>query len=813
MSEQPPLDTLLFLAAPDVLGSKTHTPAGTSDYNSPVGPFSCSRVHVENLADLADALAQCPFNAFHVRGATLPPAASHIPYRRTHARPGEPPSLQEHAHHTIPVDFDSPNDAAVPMTDLYESATYVRELLPPPFNTAACIAQATSNAGIKPGARVRLWYFANRPVADRELKDYFKHAPVDTSIYGAHQPIYVASPRFIGVADPFPRRFCVLPGPDLELPELLIHHVPDTHTPAGATTGAIATALQGISGNVVEGNRNATMTSIAGTMRRRGLEPAAILAALVSHNETNVVPPLPLQELEQIATSISHYEPTGVPVLVPRSSKSAERALKRHTQRVFEDPGLLNSALLELKSLVVQGLLTETQISTRMCEALKKEGTIVTDQQIVAQLRSTPIAATQEQAAWQADLLRNDEGSIRISPFNMHLILRKCPDIEVWYDTRSDEVQWARAPWINGPRLLQDTDDPAMREWFDKAFGWARVPGEPFPAVRLVARDRPWDPWTDGYLNRLQWDGTPRLASAAHTLLGAESPRECMCFAWWMISSVARSYQPGCQVDYMIVLESLQGRQKSSFLQALVGASRYYSRIATTGDLNAPRVTAKLQGPVIIEVAELSALSKRDVEQTKEFLDNREDKWIPLHGRTQRVSPRRVVFAGTTNNSDYLRDPTGARRYWPIKVNGRCDLVQLELVRDQLWAEAVHAYNSGIKWWPTPDEEEMLGMAAANEERREFEQGEEALHQLLGKPHVPGQAFGGPAPEQWQLDHRNMLVRATLLWFQGYLSGVDQRSIAKALTAAGWTRTRMRVGGQLQRIWFAPGNKPAEGGL
>src|SRR5262249_45914914 len=59
----------------------------------------------------------------------------------------------------------------------------------------------------------------------------------------------------------------------------------------------------------------------------------------------------------------------------------------------------------------------------------------------------------------------------------------------------------------------------------------------------------------------------------------------------------------------------------------------------------------------------------------------------------------------------YLKDPTGARRYWPVTCHGMIDRDGLEKVRDQLWAEAVHRYKAGEPWWLETPELEALATA------------------------------------------------------------------------------------------------------
>jgi hypothetical protein len=812
-------DTLTFLSSPDTIGAKTHYADGsTSDYDIPLGPFQAAQMPYTGLADLADILAACPFNAYHVRGT---PTSSTIPYRRTKAQRNkytgahEPPTLTAAAHRAIPVDFDTPkNSTDLPMEDLYTAALQARAQLPAPFTDAACIALATSNAGILPGRRVRLWFYSTtREVTDQELKQLLADYPVDLSIYGGHQPIYCAPPRFEPPrVDPFPRRITVLPGADLVLPEYTT--APEQLPALPSPPDHVLFGLEHTSA-IIQGNRDNTLTSIAGAMRARGLDAPAILAALELHNAAHVVPPLPPEDLSRIASSVASYEPTAVPVILPRHDAQAEREANRQAKRLAEDPGLLLDVATRLRQHIASGALSEQQALSKLTTALHKADAFLPVDQIRNALRTAPaLANATAQADWQVDLIRSAEGSIRPGPFNQKVILTKSPDFSFWYDTRSDEAQIERCPWNPHPHTLTESDGVELKAWFDSQMGWPKIPLDPFDAIRHAGRARPWDPWKQGYLETLTWDQQPRLLHAAAALLGAKSKREAITFAWWMISACARTYQPGCQVDYLIVLEGPQGAGKSSFLQALVSHPRYYSRIATSGDLNNPRTTGRLQGPVVIELAEIASLTKRDTEVTKEFIDCREDKWQPLYSRTMRVSPRTVVFAGTTDRRDYLQDAAGGRRFWPIDV-AHINLPLLIQHRDQIWAEALTYYKSGTQWWPTPAQIAELGLKAAQEERREQEVGEDDFLALIARTLVPGVSImGRPSAEPWQLDYHGRLKACTAAWLRDALGlgQRDTRAITKTLTAHGWQKMHVRPfsGAAQQRVWYAPGHAPED---
>ena len=244
------------------------------------------------------------------------------------------------------------------------------------------------------------------------------------------------------------------------------------------------------------------------------------------------------------------------------------------------------------------------------------------------------------------------------------------------------------------PRPIEDDDYTAAQLWFNRN-GFPRATMEiVINALRKVCRHQSFDPLKD-YLNGLQWDGTPRLASWLTAYCGAEqTPYISEIGLRWCISAVARGFKPGCKADHMLVLEGAQGRRKSSALAALAGEDWFSDSLPQMGTKDAQ---SYLRGRWIIEVGELEAMRK-EVDAIKAFLTRQVETYRPAYGREEVSEPRRCIFAGTTNKDDWQRDETGGRRFWPVKV-GAIDVDAIERDRDQIWAEAVTLYRAGERWW------------------------------------------------------------------------------------------------------------------
>ncbi|MBK6704250.1 MAG: hypothetical protein IPG56_11180 [Caulobacteraceae bacterium] len=195
-------------------------------------------------------------------------------------------------------------------------------------------------------------------------------------------------------------------------------------------------------------------------------------------------------------------------------------------------------------------------------------------------------------------------------------------------------------------------------------------------------------------LRNLKWDGVRRLRTWLSRYLGAEdTPLNRAIGMKTMVAAVRRVNEPGCKFDYVPVLEGAQGTGKSTALKILAGEDEFFSDQDLV-HLDAKAQQEALRGKWIYEIAELSGLSRTESERTKAFLSRTHDRARRAYGYASIDQPRRCIFIGTTNDNNYLKDPTGNRRFWPV-ATGRIDLDALAADRDQLWAEAVIADAAG----------------------------------------------------------------------------------------------------------------------
>lgn len=211
-------------------------------------------------------------------------------------------------------------------------------------------------------------------------------------------------------------------------------------------------------------------------------------------------------------------------------------------------------------------------------------------------------------------------------------------------------------------------------------------------------------------LKQLRWDGTKRLDTWLPHYMGTKDTEYTRAIGRkWMISAVARAMDPGCQADHMLIFEGEQGIGKSQALR-VIGGQFYveYSGGMSGGGTVHKDLVAVISGRMIIEMSELTTAKKSDMETLKAVLTTCVDETRLSYERDPKSYPRTCVFAGTTNQvgQAYIADITGARRFWPTHVGevARPNIAQLKEDRDQLWAEAVEAYESGEDWYKVPQE-------------------------------------------------------------------------------------------------------------
>lgn len=230
-------------------------------------------------------------------------------------------------------------------------------------------------------------------------------------------------------------------------------------------------------------------------------------------------------------------------------------------------------------------------------------------------------------------------------------------------------------------------------------------------AVGKVAAERQFDSamlWLETLAPG--WDGVRRCGAFLPAYLGAEDTAYTRAVSRYIWSALAgRVLEPGVKADMMPILVGEQGARKTSAVEAMAPAPEHFVSIKL--DKPEEELARAMRGALVAEVGELRGLHNRDHDSIKDWLSRRTEKWVPKYREFATTYPRRLLFIATTNNRQFLTDPTGNRRYPPVDVQAG-DVDAIERDRDQLWAEAAHMFKTGGVDW---EEAERLAKSVHHE--------------------------------------------------------------------------------------------------
>lgn len=328
--------------------------------------------------------------------------------------------------------------------------------------------------------------------------------------------------------------------------------------------------------------------------------------------------------------------------------------------------------------------------------------------------------------AWRRALLETEKGSIKACRENVVLAvdgielpegrgrvrgIREVEGVIAFNEFTNDVMKLRDAPWGSPAGVWDEVDELLMGEWLTRHHWLPSMPrGTLEEAVRMVAYRHRYHPVRQ-YLEGLVWDNVPRLSTwlKRAVLEEDEHPAALERYlaragTWFLQGMCARALTPGVKFDYMLILEGAQGLRKSTLLATLAG-----DWFADTGLVLGEKDSyQQLQGRWLYEFPELDAFSKADVTKIKAFIASVADYFRASFDKRARDYPRQLVFGGSTNEDHYLTDPTGNRRFWPVRVTRPIDIDWVKENRDQLFAEAVDRVRRDARMFPTPEEERTL---------------------------------------------------------------------------------------------------------
>ena len=388
---------------------------------------------------------------------------------------------------------------------------------------------------------------------------------------------------------------------------------------------------------------------------------------------------------------------------------------------------------------------------------------------------------------WEGSLpfVRNDSG--RILPFASNLSLA-LTDMGVSV-SHNEFTGRSHVEGLDGfgPELIEDAINRIRMEVAER-YGFIPPKDWLFDAIRDLALRAKFHPVRE-MLSVLQvkWDGVARLDTWLSTYGGADdTPFVRAVGALTLIAAVRRVREPGCKFDTMLVLEGSQGSSKSSAISILAMRAEWFAdHLPFHAD--GREVIEHLTGIWLMEAGELTGLGRADVAKVKALLSRGEDRGRAAYARQMQAVKRQCIFIGTTNDSAYLADSTGNRRFLPVRAP-EFDLEALKEDREQLWAEAATREADGES---IVLPKSLWSVSAEEQEARRLE-----------------------SPVKTQLAHfldgRTGRLSMVTLWKLLDVPITNQNALSKlvteAMTELGWVRCKRRFGGANPQSGYAKGD-------
>lgn len=461
---------------------------------------------------------------------------------------------------------------------------------------------------------------------------------------------------------------------------------------------------------------------------------------------------------------------------------------------------------------------------TAMCELAREDAKVA---KLLAQERyeqaldafADSSGATQDRVTeeinldWMQELRVTKSGQIASTINNIYIILKNDPQLtkKIAFDEFSNRgLALGALPWDSRDirRDWADADDAGLRQYLEKVYeisGASKIAD----ALTNVAMENKFND-VKKYLDSLEWDGIKRIDTLLIDYFGADDTEYTRAITRkFLCAAVARVYRPGTKFDQMIILSGPQGCGKSTFL-ARLGKDWYTDSLTTFEGKEAAEI---IQGKLMVEVGELNAMNRSEINNIKQFLSRLDDVYREPYGRRTGRYPRRCVFAGTTNDTEFLRDRTGNRRFWPVDLHPTEKTKQKLFtgftaeIAGQVWAETAVAWRLGERLYLNAE----LDTLAREQQEAHMESSplEGPIREFLDQKILPNwdsvdlqgrRMFyaSGPGPGTLETDlvHRNRICVAEI-WVEclgkelTWLSRKESQEITGILSnMKGWTRSK-----------------------
>lgn len=408
-------------------------------------------------------------------------------------------------------------------------------------------------------------------------------------------------------------------------------------------------------------------------------------------------------------------------------------------------------------------------------------------------------------------LMTNSSGKVLQTADNAIRAIEGDPALHgrFWYDRMAyTRMVTCPVPWDGQAmdRPLIDEDYTGLVAYLEHSYGLVSTQ-KIISAAQFVCRKHERNPVTE-WLDTLEWDGKYRIGTML-PMLGVENDEYSQAVErLFMLGAVSRAYRPGCKFDYVPILVGPQGIGKSRYVALLAHKPMWYSDNFNT--IEGDTAVEKIRGLWIAELAELLATKRaREVEAIKSFVTSTKDVIRPKYARETVQRARVCVFIGTTNDSDFLTDSTGNRRFLPVECRAeRCNPWLFSQDADgyveQMWAEAVHVFKTEHPSLVLPDH--LMARALELQESHTEDRPVIALVHKIADELLA--TMGVDAYEDTQ--NERLCIRQVFEQLPEDIQRRDQRYVYKEIaqamdTADGWVRMRKKAKTNnygTQRCWI-----------
>ena len=409
---------------------------------------------------------------------------------------------------------------------------------------------------------------------------------------------------------------------------------------------------------------------------------------------------------------------------------------------------------------------------------------------------------------WDTGLIYIDKHETVLEPRILHnavILIRGAPTLRGVFkfnEFKSDTFICRCPPWDDPEgfkvRRLENVDLTRCEAFLESQYGMRLGAQKVSSAIEAAAEEFKFHPVRE-YFSSLEWDGVLRLDTWLQDYAGAifQPPEYTSKLGKiWMVAGVARMMRPGCKFDHMLVLEGPQNAGKSMLFREIGTFGRdipetYYTDSVNISQIEERGSILKLQGNLIIEFPELAGMGKKDQNELKRWITIQDDEVEVKHKQRTQFLPRQFILGATYNpiaGEGWINDPTGGRRFWPIRTGAKLNIEGLKLVREQLWAEAVWLYRQGMNLYVDDKDPVYAMMQQEQADRADRDIWTDAIYSVVQ-----------------DVEHAQSTEILSKLGIEiGKQDRNHKSRVTKVMMQLGWEYKTKSVRGQKMSMWVRP---------